>query len=399
MYGWELPPFNSGGLGVACLGLAQALASQGVNLNFILPKKFDLQINSFNLFFGDNKDFDLTIFGNLLSPYIGSKEYEALRKKLGNGQLGLSLFDEVENYALSAAKIAKKVDHKLIHSHDWLTFPAGIASKKVSNKPLVVHVHATEFDRTGGNNINQRVYEIERAGMEQANHVVAVSNYTKNILKNNYGIKDEKISVVFNGINLAEYPQKLDASYYDLSQLKKNGSQIVVFVGRITLQKGLDYFLKAAKEVLKYKPKTYFVICGSGDMEYQMIDLSSHLGIAQNVIFTGFLRGNELNSIYKFADLFVMPSVSEPFGISALEALANQTPVLVSKQSGVSEALNHALKVDFWDTDEIANQIVSVLDHESLKNSLMVNGLQDLNKLSWNEAAKKMIGIYNKYIN
>ncbi len=391
-FGWELPPFNSGGLGVACLGLSKALSDLDVNITFVLPKKLDLKFNHLNLIFADNsltsKDASL-----LLSGYITEELYSKLRSKYGLHNFNSDLFNQVLSYAEKASKIAKDYPHNLIHGHDWLTFPAAINAKKVSNKPLVLHVHATEFDRCGGMNINEKVYQIERKGMEEADKVIAVSNYTKNMIQKFYGIDEGKIEVVHNGIETDDVVQT-DKSTSNLSPLKTEGNKVVLFVGRITLQKGLDYFLKAASQVLKFNPKTIFIVAGGGDMQNQMINMASSLGISKNVFFTGFLRGDDLDEIYNAADLFVMPSVSEPFGISALEALKHHTPVIISKQSGVSEALTHALKVDFWDTDEMTNKILSVLNHKSLFTTLSLNGYKDATKMSWVKSAKKCLEIY-----
>lgn len=395
-FGWELPPFNSGGLGVACLGLSKSLSDLGVNITFVLPKKLDINFDHLNLIFADNS-FASKEENLLLSGYMTQELYFKLRSKYELFGFNSSLFHEVFSFAEKASKIAKDNPHNLIHGHDWLTFPAAINAKKISKKAMVLHVHATEFDRCGGLNINEEVYRIERKGMEEADRVIAVSNYTKNTIHKFYGIDNERIEVVHNGIETDDIA-RIDRDEESMMPLKREGNKIVIFVGRITLQKGLDYFLKAASKVLKFNPKTIFVVAGSGDMQNQMINLASNLGISKNVIFTGFLRGNDLDEIYKTADLFVMPSVSEPFGIAALESLKYGTPVIVSKQSGVSEALTHALKVDFWDTDEMTNKILSVLNYKSLFTTLSQNGYQDAKNLSWDKAARKCLEIYRSLI-
>jgi glycosyltransferase involved in cell wall biosynthesis len=267
-------------------------------------------------------------------------------------------------------------------------------AKKATGKPLIVHVHATEFDRTGGTGVNQQVYDIERAGMHAADAVIAVSQWTKNIVVNHYGVSPDKITVVHNGIDVGDVkpvPSRVQA-------LKDAGNKIVLFVGRITMQKGPDYFIRAAKRVLEFRPNTIFLVSGSGDMERQMIRQAAAEGISDKVFFVGFLRGEELDSIYQSADLYVMPSISEPFGITPLEALANGTPVLISRQSGVAEVLNHALKTDFWDIDDTADKIISTLDHPCLHESLKVNGGREVAKNTWAVAAGKCLDVYGRLV-
>ncbi len=389
MFGWELPPHNSGGLGVACLGLARALAGQGFDITFVLPRNADAHYPFLKILSASGSAKTAPV----ISSYAVLQAYQRIGFSSSPLFYAKNLFEEVYQYSLAARELAKEEQFDAIHAHDWLSFGAGLAVKEVSGKPLVVHVHATEFDRTGGNGVNQYVYEIEKEGMEKADGIIAVSNYTKEIIIKHYGINPSKIKVVHNAIEWEDIRASVNEK---LSQLKREGMRLVVFVGRITLQKGPDYFLKAAKRVLQYNPKVTFIVAGSGDMEVKMVEEAAYLGISRSVLFTGFLRGEELASVYKSADLFVMPSVSEPFGITALESLAHGTPVLVSKQSGVSETITHALKVDFWDTEEMANEILAVLDHNSLKTCLAENGSREVRNMSWEEAARKCIEIYNQ---
>jgi len=385
MLGWELPPYNSGGLGVACLGLARSLANQGVAVTFVLPQKQKFNIDFLNLVFADIKFSD-----KLESSYTPSILFEELNLKnpISDFVSAALLFGK------RVGEIAGKYNPDIIHAHDWLTYPAAIAAKKVTAKPLVSHVHSTEFDRTGGHFPNPEVFEIERKGLEYSDRVISVSNFTKNILIGNYGIKPDKINVVHNGceqIEKSEFPPALTA-------LKELGYKIVLYLGRITLQKGPEYFIRAAKKVTDYNPKTLFVVAGSGDMQEKMIAEASYLGIMDKVMFTGFLRGDEKNKIYQAADVYVMPSVSEPFGITPLEAIANGTPVLVSKQSGVSEVLSNVLKTDFWDIDDMADKILAVLKYKSLTSDLRKESGKELPKINWDEAARKTIDIYKQLL-
>jgi glycosyltransferase involved in cell wall biosynthesis len=411
MFGWEFPPFNSGGLGVACFGLTRALQTLGVDVSFVLPKKMGGQQNVCKMMFADDIDpvtagrLEITEVDSLLTPYVSAEEYE--ERWIASGGLasgkprpsiyGRGLTDEVRRYGLLAKHIAQKEPHDVIHAHDWLSFPAGMAAKAVSGKPLVVHVHATEFDRTGGQGVNQTVYDIERAGMHAADRVVTVSGFTRDIVVAKYGIPKEKVSVVHNGIDAFDY-NRFVPTHESLAALKKDGSKIVLFLGRLTIQKGPDYFVKMAKGILAHRPKTYFIVSGSGDMERQMMQEVSYLGMGSRFIFTGFTRGEATNAVYRAADLYIMPSISEPFGITPLESLVLGTPVLMSRQSGVSEVISHALKVDFWDIREMVNKAVAVLDHGSLHQTLRDNGRGEAERATWKVAAEKCVSLYRDFL-
>lgn len=385
MFGWELPPFNSGGLGVACDGLTKALAEQNIDITFVLPKKVPVKAGHMKLVFADLDGFTWPDF----SPYATVNP--------GMDRLPGDISAAVQMYARNAASIAQKYQCDVIHAHDWLCFPAGMVASGLVGKPLVTHVHATEYDRCGGNQVNGQVYSLESQGVSKSSAVIAVSQFTKNLLMRYYSAAPDKVEVVHNGINADEY---IASSYSPdpLWELKRNGFKIVLYVGRITLQKGVDYFLKAAQKVLAFHPNTVFLIAGSGDMQNQIIELSVSLGISDHVLFTGFIRGEELKQVYRSADLFVMPSVSEPFGITALESVASGTPALISKQSGVSEALKHALKVDFWDIDEMTDKMAAVLYHPSLKRTLSENGRAESKSHTWKTAATKTIKVYEKVL-
>jgi glycogen synthase len=295
-----------------------------------------------------------------------------------------------ERYARLVVAIARLERFDVIHAHDWMTYPAGLAMAQVSGKPLVVHVHSTEFDRSG-DNIDQRLYDIERRGMHGAIRCIAVSEYTRGICVRRFGVDPRKIDVVYNGIESdAQQPREGD-------RIEKN-DRIVLFLGRITMQKGPEYFIRAAKRVLEKVPNAKFVVAGSGDMTTRIIEEAAHHGIGHRVLFTGFLRGKDVDRVFRLADVYVMPSVSEPFGIAPLEAMRNDVPVIISKQSGVSEVLTHALKVDFWDIDEMANKIVAVLKHPPLSQTLREHGSFELRKLTWDGAATKCVQTYGAAI-
>lgn len=414
MFGWELPPFNSGGLGVACYELAQSLADKNAAITFVLPRKVDVSIPFMKVTFAKDPDhisqselsetkskLKIRTVDSPLSPYATSRSYLKSKIKGQNSYInpdgtvtvyGDDLMSEVARYGEAAGKIAQEENFTVIHAHDWLSYPAGIKAKKVSGKPLIAHVHAIEYDRSHELGINPQICAIEKAGLEAADKVIAVSDYTRHRINEFYGIPLKKIEVVHNGIKIDKKPAKRAT----LKSIKSGGKKLVLFVGRITYQKGVDYFVEAAYKALQINPKIVFMIVGSGDMMYQIIEQAAHFGISDKVFFPGFLRGQALEDIYNSADLYVMPSVSEPFGLVALEALSKKVPVIVSKQSGAGEVIRHSLKVDFWDTDELANKIVAVINNPSLHKSLAKHGHQEALNCTWDRAADQCIQIYNQ---
>ncbi len=412
MFGWEFPPLNSGGLGTACQGLTKSLAQRGVDISFVLPKsQGSIKVDHMKLIIADNlknsknnniKNLSIKYINSILTPYMTSKEYTNDLKQfrdlfnLDTSKLiyGPDLFREVARYTKEAEQIALQENYDIIHCHDWMTIGAGIVAKKISAqegkiKPLVLHIHATEFDRTGGSP-NEIIYQIEKFGMDNADQIITVSEYTKNIISYKYDIPKEKIAVVYNGIESSD--NWLNESY----NLKKH-YKLVLYLGRMTLQKGPDYFLKAAKKVTEKSNNIRFIFAGNGDMFPRMIEQSASLGIADKVFFTNFLRGQDTERAYELADLYVMPSVSEPFGITALEAMNKKTPVILSKQSGVSEVVNNCYKVDFWDIDKMASSIIEILENKDIHSTLSEQGYNEIKNITWDKAASTCIDIYNKW--
>lgn len=383
MFGWELPPFNSGGLGVACAGLTKALSEQGIEITFVLPKEVDLKINYMKV-----------VFADIEFPCPDFSVYSLIKHGLLPPELHHGMLDAVLSYARRASEIAKHYPHDIIHAHDWLCIPAGIAASKSSGKPLVSQIHSTEYDRSAGLSINPTVFAFEKHGVKKSKSLITVSEFTANLLREHYAADPDKLNVVHNGINPEDFAGVFVSDPF--LALKQAGFKIVIFVGRITIQKGPDYFLKAAQKVLGFHPDTIFVFAGSGDMENQMIELASSLGISHKVLFAGFLRGQTLKDAFKSADIFVMPSVSEPFGLVALEAVAFGTPAIISKQSGVSESLSHVLKADFWDIDEMTDQMVSILRNPALYKTLSTEGRQESRRNTWSKAASETIKVYKK---
>lgn len=295
-----------------------------------------------------------------------------------------------ERYAQFCVQSARDLNFDVIHAHDWLTYPAGLALARLTGRPLVVHVHATEFDRSG-THVNQQVYNIERRGMHGAVRVMAVSNLTRNLLVNRYGLSPNKVDVVYNGV-------ELEPASFGIKRIERK-ERIVLYFGRITMQKGPEFFVRAAKRVLEVEKNVRFVVAGSGDLASSMIEMAASLGIGGQMTFTGFLRGRDIPRVFSMADLYVMPSVSEPFGIAPLEAMGHRVPVIISKNSGVSEVLTHALKVDFWDVDDMANKIVAVLRHPPLRAELRDRGLFEVRGITWDGAAKRCITAYESALN
>jgi len=385
MFGWEFPPFKSGGLGTACYGLTKGLARHGVDITFVMPAVPDGAHARFVKLVGADS-VKIRKIDSPLVAYMTPASYEEWHATGKRRHVyGRDIFEEVQRYAARAAKIAREEKHDIIHAHDWMTYLAGINAKKASKKPLVVHLHATEFDRTGGNP-DPRISHIEWLGMKEADRIITNSNYSKQNIIKHYKIRPDKIDVVHWGIDDVQ-------THHFETPLKKD--KIVLFLGRITLQKGPDYFIEVAKKVLDYEPHTTFVIVGDGDMLPRIINRAAELGISNKVIFTGALSEQDVQKAFQAADLYVMPSVSEPFGLVALESLKNGTPILISKHSGVSEVLKHALKADFWDINEMTNKIVSVLRHPPLREELKKNGMHEVQKFTLDEPAKKVIHTYH----
>ncbi len=349
-----------------------------------------------------------TVDAALTNPYLSSAEYartaSAARDPLADAvnsgsridespgsQYSGNLFAEVERDAALASEIVREESFDVVHAHDWMTFPAAMAVAGITGKPLVVHMHSTEFDRSGVH-VDQRIYDIERRGMRDAPRVIAVSHLTKNQITQMYGIDPTNVEVVYNAIDISN-------GHFDPEQASiHNGEKIVLFLGRLTLQKGPEYFLAAAKKVLEVMDNVKFIMAGSGDMVRRTIEMASAMGIGHKVLFTGFLRGGDIEKVFKMADLYVMPSVSEPFGIAPLEAMSHDVPVIISKQSGVSEVLTHALKVDFWDITEMANKIIAVLRHPPLAKTLRQHGSFEVRRLSWVDAARQCVGVYEQVV-
>ena len=418
MFGWEFPPHITGGLGTACFGLTKGLAKHNVDVIFVVPKAygdesqeavrlvnasdvpFDFKDENYNEYWDRIKYLEI---GSNIVPYVGPEEFTTLlekQQKTGeeytskvfsrdykfSGKYGANLMEEISRYALVASALALKEDYDIIHAHDWLTYPAGVAAKESSGKPLVVHMHATEFDRTG-ENVNTIVYAIEKEGMEKADRVITVSNLTRRTVIEKYGIDPGKVITVHNAVD--------QEMFSELEEVKRHlNEKIVTFLGRITFQKGPEYFIEAANKILKKDKNVRFVMAGSGDMLNKMIKRVAKLRIADKFHFTGFLKGAEIDRMFALSDVFVMRSVSEPFGIVPLEAMRSSVPVVISKQSGVAEILEHALKVDFWDVDAMADSIYGLCHYEAISKMFKKYGKKEVENLKWEDASLKIKNVY-----
>lgn len=391
MLGWELPPHNSGGLGVACYQLCKALSKKEVDIEFVLPYTADHKLDFMKVTPAHPQ--------NVMEILKSGIAYDSYKYIYFDGkEEHLDIISQQQMFEESIEKIVHTSEFDVIHAHDWLTFRAALRAKQLKDKPLVLHVHSIERDRAGGGSGNPIVREIEYISMMLADKVIAVSEHTKKAIVSDYGIPADKIEVIHNSIDVSELmPLEKDNAYTYLSELKKHGYRVVVNIGRITIQKGLTNLLRSAKEVIEHAPKTIFLIVGCGDQETELLELAAELGISRNVVFTGFQRGKTWRDAYAIGDLFVMPSVSEPFGLTPLEAVGYGTPALISRQSGVAEVLHNCLKVDFWDIDEMANLITSVVRNDSLRDELHRNALKEYERMSWNGAADKLIELYEKH--
>ena len=425
MFGWEFPPHIAGGLGTACEGIVKGLAHNGVESIFVMPSASGDEdqsctriINASDVaveYVSGSEDelLDKVKFVHIdsnLIPYADPEEFSRIvederarqvkdfriafgQKFKFSGKYGKDLLEEVARYAMVGGTIA--VQHKdefdIIHAHDWLTYLAGIAAKELTGKPLVVHVHATSFDRGTDDMVDSRVYAIERKGMLAADRVVTVSDLTRNIVINKYGIDPGKVVTVHNAVDFS--------GRENLSVERGVRDKVVTFLGRITFQKGPEYFIEAAAKVLKRTGGVRFVMAGSGDMMNRAIRLVARRGISDRFHFTGFLRGEEVQKMFALSDVYIMPSVSEPFGISPLEAMRTGVPSIISYQSGAAEVLRYALKVDFWDVDAMADDIYALLKYPALSSFAAKQGYDEVNELKWNNATAKLKNVYESVLN
>lgn len=389
MLGWELPPHHVGGMGVACYQMCEELSTHGVDIEFILPFKAEFNIDFMKVTAAHHQTAEeFTIAGGVYD----SANFKKTSKLLPGG---LDLRQQHDMFAHNVAKLAYHKEFDIIHAHDWLTFRAGIVAKQISGKPLVVHVHATQYDQSAGGHGNPLAREIEYQAYAIADQIFAVSQHTKNVIVREYGIDADKIQVVHNSMEIKEQNDEGMSSHRYLEIMKSQGYKVVVNIGRLTIQKGLTQFLEAAAKVVSKNPKVLFFIAGSGEQLHELMEMSARFGLSRNVIFERWVSGKKWRDSYRIGDVFVMPSVSEPFGLTALEAIGLGTPVIVTKQSGVSEILRNCMKVDFWDTTMMADMILSVVENPELASSLWWNSYAEYNSQSWAESAKKMKSHYH----
>lgn len=392
MLGWELPPHNSGGLGVACYQLCRALSKKGADIEFVLPYTAPHEVDFMRVSAAHPQDFDSVLKSGIA--------YDSFKYIKSSGEVHLvDIFGQSAIYEKAIERIVKLAEFDVIHAHDWLTCRAALRARELTGKPLIVHIHSIESDRAGRpGGGNPLVREIESTSLLLADRIVAVSAHTKAAIIREYGIPAAKIEVIHNSFDVsALVPESGPNAYHYIEAMKSKGYKIVASVGRLTIQKGLPNLLHAFSEVVQRVPNSLLLIVGSGEQYHELLVLSAQLGISRNVVFTEFQRGKRYRDAYSVADLFVMPSVSEPFGLTPLEAIGYGTPVLISKQSGVSEVIKHSLKVDFWDIREMANQISAVLQNEVLRDVLHANAYQEYDKLSWNNAADKLFAVYDQH--
>lgn len=420
MFGWEFPPNISGGLGTACFGIVKGLsACDNINVTFVVPKTYGNEQSTnahFNIIGANeislpseisteikSKAVTFIEVSSKLEPYLTPDSFQEKYQSESttllqsesryrdvkfefSGKYGPNLFDEINNYAIVAKTIAQQNQFEIIHAHDWLTFPAGIAAKNISGKPLVLHVHSTDFDRSGGS-VNPAIYEIEKHGFEEADQIITVSNRIKNRLIEQYHIPSRKITTIYNAID-----PNIDGEF--VLNRRKHKEKIVTFLGRITVQKGPEYFVNVARMVINRMNNVHFVMAGNGELRNQMLDLCARYGITDRFHFAGFLNGNEVSRMLCQSDLFIMPSVSEPFGIVPLEAMQANVPVIISLQSGVSELIRNVIKTDFWDVHAMADAVHGILKYKKLSKTMIAEGKQEVNKLNWDSSAVDIREVY-----
>jgi len=423
MFGWEFPPHISGGLGTASFGLTRGMTTMDdMEVIFVVPKAWGDEDQSVVRLIGANKvpvaykkihykgskqSIDKIEIESKIVPYTDPDDFWKLtRSEISSyrmiietndqgkidfsGKYDTNLLDEIYKYSIVASVIAQENDFDIIHAHDWLAYPAGIAAMEVSGKPLVIHVHATDFDRSGGN-VNPDVYWIEKRGMDAASKIITVSNLTRDIVINKYNIDPAKVETVYNAVEPVTICE-------DLPVRKGFDEKVVTFLGRITMQKGPEYFIEAAYKVLQVMKNVRFVMAGSGDMMERMMRRAAALKITDRFHFTGFLRGKDVFTMLTMSDVYIMPSVSEPFGISPLEAMQSNVPVIISKQSGVAEILTHAVKLDFWDIDAMADAIYGILTYPALSSEFIKNGKEEVIRIKWDNSAQHVRSIYDEVI-
>jgi glycosyltransferase involved in cell wall biosynthesis len=423
MFGWEFPPHISGGLGTASYGLTKGMATlDNLEVIFVVPKAWGDEDQSMVRLVGANKipvafkkvfykgfryPLEKIEVSSKIVPYTQPEDFWRVTNSEVSGynlfvqtnskgtvdfsgRYDGSLMDEIYKYAIVASVIAEENEFDVIHAHDWLAYPAGMAAMEVSGKPLVIHVHATDFDRSGGS-VNPDVYRIEKSGMDAASKIITVSNLTRDIVINKYHINPDKVETVYNAVEPVKIAENL---------IIKKGfdEKVVTFLGRITMQKGPEYFIEAAYKVLKVMDNVRFVMAGSGDMMEKMMRRAAALKITDRFHFTGFLKGSDVFTMLDMSDVYIMPSVSEPFGISPLEAMQSNVPVIISKQSGVAEILTHAVKTDFWDIDAMADAIYGILNYPALANMFIKNGKEEVIRLKWDNSARHVHDIYSRVI-
>jgi len=407
MLGWEFPPNFAGGVGMVCYEIAKELSThEDIEVDYVMPygprsKSFSNNFKIEGANYSKVKNINVFEIPSTLYAYDTTEEYltrlrnesfciePSERIKTSKEIYGENILQEVHLYAQRVASFVEDRDFDVIHAHDWTTIPAALYLKKITGKPVVLHVHITEFDKTGGYPGHEKIMEIERDGFENADVLIPVSNHTKNRILNSYGVNPKRMEVIHNGGISDLVPEINENKFFE-------DSKMVLFAGRATMQKGPTYFVETAAKVLKYEPNTKFIMAGTGEQLNKCIELASNLGISKNILFHGFYTRKEADMFFGSADIFIMPSVSEPFGVVPFEAAAKGTPCIISKQSGISEVFENCFKVDFWDTDEMANKIVALLRYSPLHYHMKHSAFKEFQKFSWEKPVTRMINIYNE---
>lgn len=396
MLGWELPPYNSGGLGVACYQMCKQLAKH-VDIEFVLPYQPPSHAPFMKLL-GATAVSPQTFTAARAGAYQ-SRCFECVQHDCHHVLPG-GLRGQQKRYTSYVGKLVLENSYDAIHAHDWLTFEAGMRAKQLTGKPLIAHVHATEYDRAAGGYGNPLVRDIEYACFTMADQIVAVSQITKDTIVREYHIPADKIAVVHNSIDIDDFatPENGTNSYRYIERMKAHGYRVVVSVGRLTIQKGLPFLLQAAARALEKNEKLLFLFVGDGEQRDELIMQSASLGIAPHIIFPGFLRGKQWRDAFSIGDIFVMSSVAEPFGLVALEAAGSHNAIVLTKQTGAREVLRSVIDYDFWDTDKLADAIVNIAEQPALRDALATNAQHEFNRMSWHRAAELCHNLYKHHV-
>lgn len=396
MLGWELPPHNTGGLGVACHELSRQLAIDGACVRFVVPYRATHDTSHYMV--ESATDYPVEVIMGQFGAYGHPDTSYDKNIPVMDGDMPIRCLQQ--KYIAHVEKSVRVNPPDIIHAHDWLTYEAGIRAKQITGRPLIAHVHATEFDRAGGGSGHPLIHEIEYQGLCMADRIIAVSGITKQLIIDKYQIPADKIDVVHNSINVSTFDESWysEATYRYLHAMKQRGHQVVVSVSRFTVQKGLDHLVRGFARARTYNPRLLLLLVGDGEQRDELMDLAAELGVGEHVLYSGFVRGRQWRDAYRIGDIFVMSSVSEPFGLTALEAAGCGNAIIITKQSGVGEVLQNVVRYDYWDDEKLANALIGISDRRALRYQLAAKAREEFEKLSWAQVASRIFKLYQRQV-